>query len=269
MTLTRSIRETVSYSGLIKQLVIRDLRLRYERSVLGFLWTLLNPLVMIGVYTFVFSVVLNSSTRLFPVFLVSVLLPWNFLVRVLLSVAPLPLQSGYLLNRAVFPTEALVFSGVLSALVEFLIEMAIFTVLLLAFGIPLTPGLYILPLAILIHVLFVTGVALFFSVAYVYYRDTQYLTALLTTAWFFMTPVFYPVSAVPAVYQRAYSLNPMVHIAAIFRLPVYNVTVPTLSAILVAAAIGLGTFVCSSDLLNCRSLLLSKMISVSIYRAEG
>lgn len=252
MGLLKSIQDAVTYRGLIKQLVIRDLKLRYERSVLGFVWTLLNPLVLIGVYTFVFSLVMKSGIHNYPVFLVSVLLPWNFLVRVLLGIAPLPYQNGYLLNRAVFPSEALVFGGILAAFVEFLFEMLIFVGLMIAFHVPVLPGLYILPIAILIHLLFVTGIALFFAVAYVYFRDTQYLASLLCTAWFFLTPIFYAADAVPKAYKLIYEMNPMLYISEMFRLPVYNLTVPSPHTFIVSAVVGLGTFLIGWGFFNSR-----------------
>ncbi len=232
--------EVARRRNLVKQLALRDLKLRYERSVLGFFWSLLNPLIMIGVYTFFFSHVIRIGVDRFPVFLVTVLLPWNFLTRGLMNTAPLVYLNGYLLNRAAFPAESLVFSGMISAFVEFCLEMAILTAILIIVGSPLFPGLLILPLAMIILLLFTTGVALFFAVAYVYYRDTQYILGILTTVWFYMTPVFYPVTSVPAQFRALYNLNPMVHIAAVFRGSLYTGSLPTLemlgTALLIACA---------------------------------
>ena len=235
--------EVIGYRNLIKELIIRDLKLRYERSVLGFLWSLLNPLLMIGIYTFVFSMVLRSSIQRFPIFLVPVMLPWNFLVRCMLSVSPLVYQSGYLLNRAVFPSESLVFSGLLSAFVDFCLEMAIFVIILAAFGAAFFPSLLVIPLIMFLHLLFVAGVTLFFSVGYVYYRDTQYIAPIISTAWFFMTPVFYSVSNVPEQYRMLYMLNPMVHIAACFRDPLYAGVMPSLTTIVITAVVSCSFFI--------------------------
>lgn len=242
MGLVGEMSKVARHRDLIKELVIRDLKLRYERSVLGFLWSLLNPLLMIGIYTFVFSVVLRVGIERFPLFLVPVLLPWNFLVRCLANVSPLVYQSGYLINRARFPSESLIFGGVLSAFVDFCLEMLIFAVILAAVGSPLLPGVLAVPLVMVFHLLFVTGVVMFFAVGYVFYRDTQYVVPLISTAWFFMTPVFYAVSSVPEKYLRFYLLNPMVHLAACFREPLYTGHLPSWTMLATAGIIAGGFF---------------------------
>jgi ABC-type polysaccharide/polyol phosphate export permease len=227
MGIVADVAEVVRYRDLIKQFVVRDLKLKYERSALGFVWSLLNPLLMIGVYTFVFSIVLRSDVKNYPIFLVPVLLPWNFLLRCMQGVAQQVYQSGYLLNRAVFPPESLLFGGMLSAFVDFTLEMMVFVVILVIIGSPLLPGLLVIPLVMIIYLLFVTGIVMFLAVGYVYYQDMQYIVPILCTAWFFLTPVFYPVTAVPQRYQSFYMLNPVVHMAACFRQPLYTGSIPS------------------------------------------
>lgn len=242
MNLVERASRAMTHTDLVKHLAIRDLKLRYERSALGFLWTLLNPLVMIGIYTFVFSSVLRMGVQNFPLFLVPVLLPWNFLVKCISSVAPVISQSGYLINRAAFPSESLIFSGMLSAFSEFCLEMALYVVILAIIGAPILPGVLIIPAVMLLYLFFVTGVVFFVALGYVYYRDTVYIAPILTTAWFFLTPIFYPVSAVPEQYRTLYSMNPLSHIAACFRDPLYQGTIPPWPTLGMAAAFALGMF---------------------------
>jgi lipopolysaccharide transport system permease protein len=237
-----SVQELIHYRGVIKQLVIRDLKLRYERSALGFLWSLLNPLAMIGIYTFFFSLVVRMGIDRYAIFLVSVLLPWTFLTRSLLSVAPLTYQNGYLLNRAAFPAEALVFSGMISTFIDFCLEMSIFVLILLIIGAPVFPGLLILPFAMVLLFLFASGVALIFSVANVLFRDTQYVAGLIATSWLYLTPVFYPVTLVPEQYRSLYQLNPMVHIAGVFREPLYAANFPAGATVFAASVVAIGFF---------------------------
>jgi lipopolysaccharide transport system permease protein len=238
-----SIAEIIQYRGLIKQLTVRDLKLRYERSVLGFLWSLLNPLTMIAIYACFFSIVVKMHVPHYAAFLVSVLLPWNFLTRGLLSVSLLPYQNGYLLNRAAFPAESLVFSGMLSNFVDFCLEMAIFTLLLIVFGMAPIPGLLALPLIMVGTFMFVSGIALIFAVANVYYRDTQYVAGITSTAWFYLTPVFYPVTLVPERYRMIYDLNPMVHIAGCFRQALYYGQFPSVGNLALTVSICAAVFV--------------------------
>jgi len=234
--------EILAYKSMIKQLAKRDMKLRYERSALGFFWSLLNPLVMIVIYTTFFSLVIRIGIERYAVFLVSALLPWNFLVKSILSVAPTPYQNGYLLNRVAFPAESLVFSAMLSAFADFCLEMPVFTILLAVFRNPLLPGLVAVPIIMLCHLLFSTGIALAFSVAYVFYRDTQYLAGILTTAWLYMSPVFYPLWKVPADLQWLYKLNPMVHILGSFREPLYTGHFPHLSSFTIVVLVSVTTF---------------------------
>lgn len=236
MGVVAEVGRVVGHKGLVKQLVVRDLKLRYERSALGFVWSLLSPLLMILIYTFVFSTVLRAGIERFPIFLVPVMLPWNFLVKCLGSVAPVVYQSGYLLNRAAFPSESLVFGGMLSAFVDFCLEMLIFAVILAVIGSLAFPAVFVIPVVMVVHLLFVTGVVLFFSVGYVFYRDTQYVVPIISMAWFFMTPVFYQASSVPEQYRFLYMLNPMVHIAACFRDPLYAGCLPSWAAFAAALA---------------------------------
>lgn len=242
MGIIGSSRDVLGYRGLIKQLTVRDLKLRYERSALGFLWSLLNPLIMIGVYTFFFSIVMKMGVERYPVFLVSVLLPWGFLSRGVLGVAQVPYQSGYLLNRAAFPPDTLVFSGMLSAFADFCLEMLVLAAILALAGTPIFPGILALPLVMAVHFLFVCGLALLFAVPFVYFRDTQYILNIAVTAWMYLTPVFYPIAFVPKQYQSLYKLNPMVHIANCFRDVIYAGRFPGVATLLVATALAAVTF---------------------------
>jgi len=218
--------ETIKYRNLIKQLIVRDLKLRYARSFLGFLWSLLNPLIMILIYTFFFSRVVRIGIHDYPVFLVTVLLPWNFISRALLSVAARVYENGEILNHMAFPSESLVIAGMLSYFVDFCLEMLVLLAILCIFQMPPFPGLLALPFVMALHLLFTSGIAFFFSVLYVFYRDTQYLLNILTTVWLYLTPVFYPATLVPAQYQFMYNLNPMVHIAGLFRTTLYEGKIP-------------------------------------------
>ncbi|MDO8587141.1 MAG: ABC transporter permease [Armatimonadota bacterium] len=235
-----SISEVIRYRGLIKQLAVRDLKLRYERSTLGFLWSLLNPLTMIAIYAFFFSVVVKMRVEHYPIFLVSALLPWNFVARGLLSVSLLPYQNGYLLNRAAFPAESLVFSGMIANLVDFCLEMTIFTLILVGFGMPLFPGVLALPLIMIALFTFTSGVALIFAVANIFYRDTQYVAGIIATAWLYLTPVFYPASLVPERFQFWYSLNPMVHLTSCFRKSLYDGALPDWTSLMITVLVSFG-----------------------------
>ncbi|MHB0912763.1 MAG: ABC transporter permease [Armatimonadota bacterium] len=209
------------YGSLSKQFAARDLRLRYEKSALGFLWALLNPLVMIGVYTFVFSLVLKQGIENYPVFLVSALLPWNFLARCVGTVSPLVYQSSSLVTRAAFPSESILLGGMAAALFDFVLELGLFALILALLGMPISPGVLALPAIMALFAMFVMGLVFVFAVGHVFFRDTQYVVGILLTAWFFLSPIFYSPESVPVGMRFLYSLNPMVHFTGAFRAALY------------------------------------------------
>lgn len=235
--------DVVSHKNLIKHLAFRDIKLRYERSALGFLWTLLNPLIMIAIYTIFFSGIVKIGIERYPVFLVSVLLPWNFLSRGILSVAALPYNNSYILNRATFPAESLVFGGLISSFIDLCFELIVFTILLIAFQSPLFPGILMLPLIMLIYLLFTAGISLFLAVGYVLYRDMQYISGIIATAWMYLTPVFYSHALVPEMYLSFYNLNPMVYIASCFREVLYHGRFPQIQTLAIASSISVVVFI--------------------------
>ena len=217
-----------AYRELIYNLVLRELKGRYKNSVLGFLWSLLNPLGMMLVFTFVFGVLMpNSLIEKYPIFLLCGLLPWNFFSSsVMDSINSIP-NNANLVKKVYFPREALPIANVLSQLVNFLLAFIVLFGALIVFRSNFSPWLWLLPAVVLIQLCFSLGIAFILSTLNVFYRDTIIVMDVVMLAWFFLTPVFYSVELLPTtvtllgttidVQRVYYILNPMASIINMYR----------------------------------------------------
>jgi ABC-type polysaccharide/polyol phosphate export permease len=182
---------------------------------LGILWSLLNPLLMMLVFTLIFTVLIpNRDLRQYSVFILVGLLPWNFFSGALISGTTSITNNSALIKKVYFPRELLPLSAVLSNLVNFGLAFLVLLVFLYASGLGLTVHALWLPAILLTQLIFVLGLCLLLGTLHVFYRDVMMIMDVVMLAWFFLTPVFYPlivgVTFVPAVTMRW--LNPMASI---------------------------------------------------------
>lgn len=236
-----AIAELVRYRGMIRQMFVRDLKLRYERSIFGIAWALVNPLAMLVVYTVFFSLIVRLGVPRYPVFLLSGLLAWNFVARGMTGVSATIWHNGYLINRVRFPHESLIISGMLSLLTDLVFELVVLALILAVLGVPISASMVFLPVAVLLLLIFGVGVVLFFAVWMSLYKDIEYILGIAATAWLYMTPVFYPMSLIPERYLTLYKLNPMVHLLSLFREPIYGGRLPSLDTVVISAAVSTAT----------------------------
>jgi lipopolysaccharide transport system permease protein len=225
--------ELIRYRELIWNLVVKELKVRYKNSVFGFFWTLLNPLLMMVVLTVVFTVMIPATgIKQFPVFLLCGLLPWNFFTGSVMRGAHSIVNYADMIKKVYFPREVLPIAVVLSNFINFALALVVLFAMLFVFQIGLTRYALFLPVVIATQVIFVMGLALLLSTLNVFYRDVPMIMDVLLFAWFFLTPVFYPLEVLPSSYsllgltvdvQRwAYILNPMASIIASYRLILYG-----------------------------------------------
>ena len=228
-----NLRELVGYRELIRNLVIRDLKARYKSSVLGFLWSLVNPLLMMAVFTVVFTFMMPSqSFPHFPIFVLCGILPWNFFTASMMGSTNSIVGNAHLIKKVYFAREVLPISTVLANLVNFLLAMIVLFAMLYVAGIGLTGWVLLLPVIILVQVIFTLGLAFMLSTLNVFYRDTAMIMDVLLLAWFFLTPVMYPIDILPTqatvwgiqlpVQRLAYILNPMASLIASYRSILYG-----------------------------------------------
>ncbi|MGL4649758.1 MAG: ABC transporter permease [Caldilineaceae bacterium] len=216
------------YRNAVLQLTLRELKARYKNTVLGFFWSLLNPIAMMLVFTAVFTVFLpNNNIENYPLFVLCGILPWNFLSAGVLTGISSITSNGNLVTKVYFPREVLPISSVMANLVNFLLALCVLFVLLVVFGVGFSPWIWLLPVVILLHTAFVLGLALILSTLNVFYRDTLMVMDVVLLAWFFLTPVVYSLDALPESYtilgvtvdvqRMVYIFNPMASIISTYR----------------------------------------------------
>ena len=235
MKMSHRLRELWKYRELTRNLVVRNLKVRYKNSILGVAWSWLSPLGMMIVYTVFFGILRpNDDIRHYPVLLMCGMLPWTLCVDSILQATNSIVGNAQLIKKVYFPREVLPISVVLSNLVNFMSALPIFFGLVLVLKAPLTWWVLLLPVTILIQLAFVLGLSFFLATLNVFYRDTQHLLSVVVQAWFFLTPVFYPIQTVP---EQAHilgisfnaqlwlrRLNPMASIIASYRDLLYHGT---------------------------------------------
>lgn len=230
--------------SLLINLTLRENRSKYKRSVLGWAWSMVNPIATMLVFTFVFSLVFRigppvgdpSGLVSFPFFLISGLLPWNFLSAGLSGASGSIVGNAGLIKKVYFPRAVLPASSVLSWNTNLLIELGVLSVALLFVG---KVVFLFLPAALVVIVLqafFVLGVGLALAALNVYFRDIEHFLSILLLMWFYATPVIYPITMVPLTkvlggfqipVRALYDLNPMVQFSEAYRAVFYDLRAPS------------------------------------------
>lgn len=183
--------ELVDYRFLLRNLVVRDLKARYKNSVLGILWSVLNPLFLMLVFTVLFTVLAGSEIRQYPIFVLVGLIPWNFFSGSMVSGTTSVTGNAGLVKKVYFPRELLPTSAVLSNLVNFFFAFAVLIVFLFIFDIGLTVHALWVPAILLTQLIFTLGLVLLLGSLTVFYSDVLMILEVVLLAWFFLTPVFY------------------------------------------------------------------------------
>jgi ABC-type polysaccharide/polyol phosphate export permease len=216
------------YRGLIQSLVARELKARYRGSILGFFWSFVNPLVLLLVYTFVFTYIMparftyaDGKTPLdhYSLFLFCGILPWTWFASSLLEASGALISGGNLIKKVLFPAEVLPIVSVLANMVHFFLGLLILVAFLVFYRhTPDLPGLVWFPIAVAIQLLFTLALALLVSALTVHFRDIRDLLSNILTFWFFVTPIVYPyfLDSV-ASFRRFFNYNPFFHLAASYQ----------------------------------------------------
>lgn len=237
-----------NYKSLVKELTVKELKLRYKNSTLGFLWSFLNPMFMMCVYVLVFGRIFPTMRgENYPVYLLSGLLLWNFFSISLMNSSYSLISNAPLIKKIYFPREVFPFANVLSNLINFMLSLIPFFIILAlfhrqAFSFPML----LLPYAIALITLMILGIAFFFSMLTLYFRDFIQIIENLLLAWFFLSPVIYKEEMIlgkcSAKLALLYKMNPLYPILNIFHCIFYEGTFPSLKILGIATAISVGFF---------------------------
>ena len=195
----RDLKELWVRREVLLNLVMRDLEVKYKGSVIGIFWSLLNPLMMLLIYTIVFRYVIGMNVKNFPVFFMCGFLPWIFLSNSVTMAAPSVINNPNLVRKVYMPKAIIPLSAMAACLVEFVMTLVILLLALPLFG--RAPGhwAFLLPLVVLAQAIFVGGLALLFSASTVHFRDVKHLLDILLIVWFWLTPIVYPMSKVASL----------------------------------------------------------------------
>lgn len=207
------------YRDLMRNLVTRDLKVRYKNSIFGFAWSLLNPLFLMVVLSVVFTVAFERATPVdnFPAFLIVGLIAWNFTSTSLSRAVNSVIENNQLVNKVFFPREVIPASVVLANFVHFVLAIPVLVIILMVLGVMPTLKILLLPPVMLIHLELVLGLALFVSCVNVFFRDMGVAMDVLLQAWFFATPIIYHHWILPIWLQKPAMANPLAAIITAYR----------------------------------------------------
>ncbi|MFL6463636.1 MAG: ABC transporter permease [Bryobacteraceae bacterium] len=232
------VRDSIRYRELIWALALKELKVRYKRSVLGFLWALLNPMLLMLVLTVVFSSVLKMNIPHYAIFLLSMILPWTFFSQSLAYAAESVVGNGDLLKKIRVAKVVFPLAAVASNMINLLLSLIPLILIVLVMGHPFYVTWLYLPVPLLALTIFTIGATFFFAAANVYYRDVAHILQVVLQVWFYITPILYSIDFFPAQYRWIFKLNPLIFVMNGFRLSVYYGLLPTAQSIL-------ASFVCA------------------------
>jgi len=222
-----NLRDLWVYRELVFFMTWRDLKVRYKQTLLGAAWAILQPVMLMIVFTLLFQRVagLTSEGKPYPLFSFAALLPWNMFAHALNTAGQSLVANRNMLTKIYFPRMILPLASVLASVVDFLIAFSVLVAMMVyyhlqptsGFHISITPALLTLPLLVLLSLITALGVSLWLSALNVLYRDVGYLIPFLTQLWFFITPVVYSSDVVSGHWRLIYALNPMVGVVNGFR----------------------------------------------------
>lgn len=232
----KQFREIYRYREAIRNFVVRDLKVRYSNSVLGIVWSLLNPLLMALVFTIVFTYFMPMQIDRFPIYLLAGLLPWNLFAGSITSGTQAITSNSHLIGRVHFPREILPIAITLSNATHFLFALVPLFVIIAYYRAPLGLTLVWLPVILAVQILLTLGCSLFLSAVNVYFRDMQQIVEVGIQALFFLTPIVYSLNISNASLRQAVLIiNPLAALIANYRNILYTATSPDWTILAITA----------------------------------
>lgn len=236
----KHLKEIYDYREMIYSLVRQELRGRYKGSVLGFLWTFINPLLQLAVYTFVFSIIMPNGIEKFYLYLFVGLVPWLFFSGSMTGGSACIMTHKDMVKKIYFPREVMPISYVTSGFVNMLFSFIVIIAVILVSGIGFNPVAWLyLPVIMIVEYIMALGGAMVTSALTVYFRDLEYILGILTMAWMYMTPIIYSIEMVPEKLRPLLNLNPMTPVIVAYRNILYYKQIPELGTLLSAFVLGL------------------------------
>jgi len=241
--LGNTIRGLIKYWFLLKQLVLRDFKTKYKRSVLGMFWSLLNPLLTMTVQYIVFSKLFRFDIANYPVYLLSGIVFFNYMSDATAQSMMCIVQNASLINKVYVPKYIYPFSRVLSCGVNFLLSLLALYIVILVTRLPITINHWAIIYGMACTFIFTLGVSLFLSALMVFFRDVQFLYSVFLQMWIYLTPLFYPESILPTAVMHIVECNPMYHFIRFIRIIILDGVLPEFKAWVYCAIFAIGTLI--------------------------
>ncbi|HPJ81628.1 MAG TPA: ABC transporter permease [Saccharofermentans sp.] len=233
------IKEIYAYREMIFSMVQKDLRGRYKGSILGFLWTFINPLLQLLVYNLVFSIILRSGVDKYYLFLFVALIPWIFFSSAITGGSVSVIAQKDLVKKIYFPNEVIPISYVTSCFVNMLLGFVVVIGVVIYSGVHISPlALLCLPVVMIVEYFLALGIAMITSAVTVYFRDLEHILTIIAMAWMYITPVVYDIEICPTEYRWIMHINPMTSVIIAFRDILYYGRVPEMMTLLEAVVLG-------------------------------
>lgn len=201
--------EYIKFKPLINELIIRDLKVKYKHSILGYIWSLLNPLMMMVILTFVFSNVFRFDIVNYPLYLILGQVLWSFFSESTTLSMYSVINNGTLIKKVYIPKVVFPISRILSSFVTMSFSLIAIFIVMLYTNTVFTKYILLLPIPLILLLFFSIGIGLIVSALSVYFRDIMHLYSVLTLAWMYLTPIFYPITIIPEEFSIYILLNPM------------------------------------------------------------
>lgn len=227
------------YRFLLEDLVTRDFKLKYRRSVLGFLWSILNPLLMMLVITAVFSNIFKSDIENFPVYYLCGFLIFNFVIEATNGALNSIVQAGYLIKKVYIPKYIFPLEKSSFALVNVLFSLVAVVIVILITRMPIKWTIILIPIPIFYAFIFSTGLGLILASLNTFFRDMGHLYSVWTTAWMYLTPLFYPIEIIPESVKTFIYYNPLFYYVDYMRQLVIKGIIPDLKTNLICIGFSL------------------------------
>jgi ABC-type polysaccharide/polyol phosphate export permease len=233
------LRDIAQHANLLLELVHRDLTIRYKRSFLGFLWTMLHPLLLMMIFTIIFSGLFRFQTPHYETYFLSAYVAWNFFSQTITNSMASVAWNGPLMKRVRVPRSIFTLSAIISGIVNLALSLVVLIAIMLVVRAPIHPSILFVPISLLVVGIFTLGVSLALTAISVFFADVREMVQAGLPALLYMTPIIYPVSIVPERFRWLVEKNPLTYLIRIARDPIYEGHLPPLRTFVIAVIVSL------------------------------
>jgi ABC-2 type transport system permease protein len=242
MTLYQEFSEIFRYRELLRNLIVRDIKTRYKRSALGFLWVMLDPLLMMLIFYIVFAGLFGNVVGNYTAYVITGIIMWQLFAQGTKVSSTAFIHNRNLISKIHLPTAIFPIAIVGSSVAHFIFSLIPLFIIILFSGTNLSSYIFLLPVAISLIILFSVGISLTISTLTVFFHDVLYIYDVILVGWMYLSAIFYPVSILPEKIRMLMAFNPLYHYINLFRACIYDATLPLVEHLLFGTAFAVASF---------------------------